>query len=202
MVGRILRSHWGDRFALRLADVNTVKDPAGSEGIRVDITTYDEIRRACERVDTVVHLAADPDPESDFYEKLLPVNVVGAYNTFRAAHEAGCRRIVFASSVHVVLGRTTTVPVSCDSPVDPASVYGATKCWGEALGRFYAQRGLSCICVRLGNPRFCQSGDWDPDEPSWGISPGTRRDCSHSAWRFRESSLPSSMACRDTAVHG
>ena len=33
---------------------------------------------------------------------------------------------------------------------------------------------LSCICVRLGSPRFDQSGDWDPDKRNGSLSP---RDC-------------------------
>ena len=38
-----------------------------------------------------------------------------------------------------------------DAPVWPVNVYGATKCWGEALARtFSTSHGLSCICVRLG----------------------------------------------------
>ena len=36
-------------------------------------------------------------------------------------------------------------------PVRPPNLYGATKAWGEALARFYAdQRGLSIICLRFG----------------------------------------------------
>ena len=57
-------------------------------------------------------------------------------------------------------------------PVFPQNVYGATKCFGEALGRVCAdQHGLSCISVRLGSLRFDQGGDWDPEEPSHRISP-------------------------------
>jgi nucleoside-diphosphate-sugar epimerase len=41
--------------------------------------------------------------------------------------------------------------VSPDAPVRPPNLYGASKVWGEALARFYADtRGLSCICLRLG----------------------------------------------------
>ncbi len=36
-------------------------------------------------------------------------------------------------------------------PVAPANLYGATKAFGEAMGRYYAdQRGLSVLCLRLG----------------------------------------------------
>jgi dTDP-4-dehydrorhamnose reductase len=154
----------------------------------LDITQYDQFLAACEGVDTVVHLAATPgapdDPEG-FYGSLLPLNVIGTYNAFAAASAAGCKRIVFASSVNAVLGYVgnnedgvnpaggwsspkdgvyTPGRVQYhadgvgegsgnrwDAPVWPVNVYGATKCWGEALARtFSTSHGLSCICVRLG----------------------------------------------------
>src|SRR5437016_10997185 len=42
-------------------------------------------------------------------------------------------------------------PLTHETPVRPAGLYGASKVWGEALGRHYADaHGLSVICVRLG----------------------------------------------------
>jgi nucleoside-diphosphate-sugar epimerase len=176
LVAGILREHWGDRYALRLADIAPVANADGHETIRMDITKLDEFRAACDGVDTVIHLAADRSPRAGFYETLLDLNIVGAYNGFQAAKDAGCRRIVFASSVHAVLGYDGETPVEWDAPIYPTNVYGATKCWGEALGRVFSEQALSCICVRLGSPRFEQNGDWDPDKPSMGIS---RRDTAH-----------------------
>ena len=172
-VGGILRSHWGASYQLRLADVKPVEDVAAHEEFtQVDITRPEQVLQACQGMDTVVHLAADPSPGAEFYDTLLPLNIVGAYNGFEAARQAGCQRIVFASSVNAVLGYGGKVTTSWDVPIFPQNVYGATKCWGEALGRVYAdQHGLSSICVRLGSPRYDQGGDWDADEPSMGISP-------------------------------
>ena len=37
-------------------------------------------------------------------------------------------------------------------PVRPTGLYGASKVWGEALARHYADaHGLSMICVRIGH---------------------------------------------------
>ena len=173
LVGGILREDWGDRYALRLTDIQPVADLAAHEEFMpMDITRYEEFLAACLGVDTVVHLAADRSPRAEFYKTLLDLNVVGCYNGFEAAREAGCRRIVFASSVNAILGYRFEQPTFPDSPVFPLNVYGATKCFGEALGRVYAhQHGLSSICVRLSSPRFDQGGDWDPDDPCDMISP-------------------------------
>ncbi len=172
-VGGILRSHWGDRYALRLADLNPVEATnEHEEFFRLDITELESFVEACQGIDTVVHLAADPSPSADFYETLLSLNVIGAYNGFEAARIAGCRRIVFASSVNAVLGYNETKEhCTPEMPVYPINVYGATKCWGEALGKVYShQHDLSCISVRLTSPSFRQDEDWDPEEWQWRIS--------------------------------
>ena len=175
-VGSILRAHWGDRYGLRLADARPIEDLASHESfVQFDIAELDAFRAGCEGIDTVVHLAADPSTQGEFYSSLLHKNIIGAYNAFEAARQAGCSRVVFASSVNAVVGHLGRRMVDQNSPVYPTNVYGATKCWGEALGRVYAdQHGLSCICVRLCGPNFRQDGDWDPDEPTTGMSP---RDC-------------------------
>ena len=174
-VGGLLRSHWGDRYRLRLADRRPVEELAGHEEfVEVDITDKAQMLEVCRDIDVVVHLAADRSPAAGFYETLLDLNIIGGYNGFEAARAAGCRRIVFASSINAVLGHEST-DVGWDAPVYPINVYGASKCWGEALGRVYShQHGLSCICVRLGNPGFDQGGDWDRDEIHGNLSP---RDC-------------------------
>ena len=105
LVGGILRSHWGDRHRLRLADIRPIEMLAGHEEFaETDIAEYDQVLKACTGMDVVVHLAADPSMQAQFYQTLLPLNVIGAYTAFAAAREAGCKRIVFASSINAVLG--------------------------------------------------------------------------------------------------
>ncbi len=171
-VSSILRRHWGDQYRLRLADVRPVEGLARHEEfVELDITDLDAFSRACEGVDTLVHLAADPSPRADFYESLLQRNIIGGYNGFEAARLAGCRRIVFASSINAVLGYgKTDQSAPWDIPIYPENVYGATKCWGEALARVYdSQHSLSSICVRLTSPSFDQSS-FDGEAKSHGIS--------------------------------
>ena len=173
LFGGILRQHWADQFRLRLADVNAISDLAGHEScVRADITDLQQLVDACDGIDTLVHLAAYPGDGAEFYDTLLQLNVIGAYNAFEAAYRAGCKRIVFASSVDAVLGYWDEGEIGVDAPVYPTNVYGASKCWGEALGRVYAhQYGLSCLCVRLVNPFFDPQGDYDADQITSGISP-------------------------------
>lgn len=172
-VAGMLREHWGDTYQLRLADINPVEDLAAHETfVKLDITQLDAFQSACQGIHTVIHLAADRSPRADFYKTLLDLNIIGAYNAFHASHEAGCKRIVFASSVNAILGYKGESPVEWDVPIFPTNVYGATKCWGEALGRVYSEtHGLSSICVRLGSPRFDANETYNAEEPSMLISP-------------------------------
>ena len=198
LVGGILRSHWGDRYNLRLADLKPVEDTRECEEyVRLDITELDPFVEVCRGIDTVVHLAADRRPSADFYETLVSLNIIGAYNAFEAARIAGCRRIVYASSVNAVLGYAETKErCTPEMPVYPINVYGATKCWGEALGKVYShQYGLSCISVRLTAPSFRQDEDWDPDEWQWRIS---RKDTA----RLFQSCIDADDSVMCAIVHG
>lgn len=134
------------RFELRLADLSITGDRA----VAFDIRDPDACRAACEGVDAVVHLAALPSPDTPF-DELLPVNVVGTYNVFRAAADAGVARLVFASSVQAVEGYPVDVQVRTGMPVRPKNLYGVSKAYGEALGAYFAhQEDLEAIAVRIG----------------------------------------------------
>ena len=133
----------------------------------------------------MVHLAADPHTRAPWAD-VLPNNIVGTYNVYEAARAAGVRRIVFASTNHVMgmYDRDQQWPIYAGQPVRPDSLYGVSKAFGEALGRFYAdQHGLGVICLRIG---------WATPEPVNDISRWmwlSPRDCAQVVWRAIESDL-------------
>ncbi|CAA9578348.1 MAG: UDP-glucose 4-epimerase [uncultured Thermomicrobiales bacterium] len=153
-IGGNFFEHAKERYRFRLAHRDAAKLAAAAgeehEAISLDVADPDACRAACDGIDTVVHLAADPSPEADFYGSLLDNNIKGTYNVFRAAADAGCRRIVYASSVHAVFAYPLDVQAKTDSPVRPANMYGVSKCFGEALAACFANDGLSSIAVRIG----------------------------------------------------
>ena len=142
-----------DLYQFRLADRTTqnieVRSP-DHEVLKFDIADLAACQQACRDVDVVVHLAADPSPSADFHASLLNNNIVGTYNIFQAAKDQGCRRVVYASSVQAVEGYPVDVQARADMPVRPQNMYGATKCFGEAVGSVFAKQGLSVIAVRIG----------------------------------------------------
>ena len=155
--GRIGTAFWrntGDRYRFRLADRDiaplTDATQAGHDVVTLDVADLDACRAACAGIDTVLHLAADPSPDADFYASLLANNIKGTYNVFQAAADQRCRRVVYASSIHAVVGYPSDVPIRPEWPVRPTNMYGVSKCFGEAVAACFAAAGLSSIAVRIG----------------------------------------------------
>jgi NAD+ dependent glucose-6-phosphate dehydrogenase len=149
-IGSYLTQSFGQRYALSLTDARPPAETYGHPFAQAELADLDALRALCQGVDTVLHLAADPRTFAP-WESLLPNNIVGAYNVLEAAREAGCRRVVFASTVNAVGGHPRDVQVRTDMPVAPGNLYGASKAWGEAAAYHYAHtHGLSCICLRFG----------------------------------------------------
>ena len=152
-IGTNFRREMGGRYRLRLG-IGPRDDPGETDGHEVmsfDIADPDACRVACREIDTVVHLAADPSPAADFYGSLLDNNIKGTYNVFRAAKDEGCRRVVFASSIHAVVGYPPDTQARTDMPPRPANMYGVSKCFGEAVAHVFAHtEGLSSIAIRIG----------------------------------------------------
>jgi NAD+ dependent glucose-6-phosphate dehydrogenase len=150
-IGTAYRNHAGERYSFRLVDVKPIDEPAGHEALTLNLAEPEAARQACEGMDTVIHLAADPRTTAEFYKDLLDPNFKATYNMFRAAKDAGCRRIVFASSVNAVGAYPHERQVRASDPPCPGNVYGASKAFGESVGAYFAHcEGLSHISIRIG----------------------------------------------------
>jgi nucleoside-diphosphate-sugar epimerase len=164
-IGSFLTRHLADQYDFVLTDVRPPDDTYGFPFVTADISDLTAMQALCRDIDTVVHLAADPSTAAT-WESLLPRNIVGVQNIFQAAHEANCRRVIFASSVNAVAGYPREVQVHTSMPVRPLNLYGASKVWGEAVACFYAdQRGLAAICLRFGWVIARDSQHLRPDHP-------------------------------------
>src|SRR5262249_49938503 len=128
-IGSSLTRDLAGRYDLSLTDARPPADAHGYPFAEADIADLEAMRRLGGGKARVIHLAADPSMEAT-WESLLPRNLIGLYNTFQAAHEAGCRRVIFASSVNAVFGYSKDVQVRTDMPVRPLNLYGASKAWG------------------------------------------------------------------------
>jgi len=164
LIGGALRRHLEGTYTLSALNRRPLP---GVRCHQADIADLDAIAPAFDGVDTVVHLAARTG-ESESFDEILRANVIGTYNVFEAARRAGVGRVIFASSGATVSAWERDAPWSAliagrygeagpfakmthETPTRPAGLYGASKIWGEALARHYADtHGLSAICVRIG----------------------------------------------------
>ena len=135
---------------LRLTDVRQPPDVAPPETfVAAELTDAGAILAATEGVEAVVHLGAVSD-EAPF-DVLAGPNLHGTFHVFEAARRAGVRRVVYASSNRVTGFTPVGERLRGDEPPRPDGLYGATKAFGEALGRMYAEKfGLEVVCLRIG----------------------------------------------------
>jgi uronate dehydrogenase len=179
-------------WTLRLFD--QVEVPGGIVG---DVSSPSDLDEVMTGVAAIVHLAGQSTEAP--WPVIRDTNIEGTLQVFEAARRAGVRRVVYASSNHAV-GFT---PLSPDQPGDlpprPDTLYGVSKVFGEALGRYYVDRyGMQVACLRIGTfgdrPTHVRSlSTWlSPDDAArlvdaclrapeldyallWGISRNTRR---------------------------
>ena len=129
--------------------------PARNQQVVVsDLSTYDESWVQLFRdQEVIVHLAGDPRPDAP-WPSLQKHNVDAIINVYTAAVAHNVKRVVFASSCHVVFGYSEPNLVNHESVPKPVNFYGVTKVFGERLGESYSKRhGLSVICLRIGTIR-------------------------------------------------
>jgi nucleoside-diphosphate-sugar epimerase len=173
LIGGIVRERLRDRYEFR----GLTREPADFPGHVADIADFDALAPAFEGMDAAVHLAASAAVDSP-WEAVLEANLIGARNVLEAAHRAGTGLVVFASSNHAVgmyeldgapeiyrAGKAEADLLPALTPPRPDSLYGASKVWGEAVGRYYAERVGSprVICLRIG--WVSDDDDYAPDHP-------------------------------------
>lgn len=153
-IGSTLRAGLRGAYPLlRLSDARPLTAPAaGEECVSADLRDCAAVASLMQGMDCVVHLGGVP--REGPWEAILENNIVGTYNVFEAARQCGVKRVVFASSNHVIGYYRAERKVGIEELPRPDSRYGVSKVFGEALGRLYADKhGLSVACLRIGSFR-------------------------------------------------
>jgi uronate dehydrogenase len=151
-VGARLRKLLSEHYPhLRLSDLKTPNDlRAEEEFVAADLADMAQVERAVDGMDGIIHLGAYSVEGP--WETILQSNIHGTYNLFEAARRKGVKRVVFASSNHVVGFYPRDQRIGVDVTALPDTRYGVSKAFGESLGAFYAYKfGLEVMCLRIGN---------------------------------------------------
>jgi uronate dehydrogenase len=215
-IGTALRQRLPDYgWTLRCAD------RVAADGVeRADVTSAADLDAVVAGADAIVHLAGQS------VEAPWPVirdsNLDGTYEVFEAARRHGVARVIYASSNHAV-GFTPVAAdaqLPADAPPRPDTLYGVSKVFGEALGRYYFERyGVRVACLRIGTfadrPTDVRAlSTWlSPDDCArlvdaclrtdaldfsiiWGISANTRR-----RWSLAEGEKLGYVPADDSELH-
>ena len=122
-------------------------DPTAHTGDLADRAAVD---RAVTGVHTVIHLGGCPAMTADFIRGLVKPNLEGLWHMLDAARLAGVKRFIFASSCNVAFAATELSQLKPET-VHALNPYGATKAFGEVLGRwFHDTYGMEFLAVRIG----------------------------------------------------
>ncbi|WP_224450347.1 NAD-dependent epimerase/dehydratase family protein [Haloprofundus salilacus] len=152
--GTAIIDHLHDRSEYNFTYYNRSDRPddhpyGGYDTVVGDISEYEMLRDAFEGHDAVIHLAAYPYTDGDWGE-IFPPNIIGMYNALEAARDAEVESFIFGSTNHVmglyeeehkpeIYSLEHDLVIDHEDPVRPDSYYGASKSFGEDLGRYYVE---------------------------------------------------------------
>jgi nucleoside-diphosphate-sugar epimerase len=166
LIGRLTLAGLGDKY--EFSGLNRRPLP-GIPCLQADIADAQAITPAFQGMDMVLHLAAYTGPDN--WEETMATTVMGTLNVFQASQQAGVKRVVFMSTGSTMCGyewdddkpygklargeynqAATSWPLlSYRDPPRPDSRYAVGKIFGEACGRWFADRqDMSVLCIRLG----------------------------------------------------
>lgn len=136
---------------LRLSDIAPMA-PAGpgEEVVPCDLADREAVDALARDVDAILHFGG-VSVERPF-EEILEANIRGVFNLYEAARRNGVKRIVFASSNHVIGFYKQSERIDAHALRRPDSYYGLSKSFGEDMASFYHDRyGIETVSIRIGS---------------------------------------------------
>ncbi len=137
---------------LRLSDISEMAPAEGShEEVQLcDLADKQAVHQLVEGVDAILHFGG-VSVERPF-EEILGANISGVFHIYEAARRHGVKRIIFASSNHVIGFYQQDETIDALSPRRPDSYYGLSKSYGEDMASFYFDRyGIETVSIRIGS---------------------------------------------------
>jgi nucleoside-diphosphate-sugar epimerase len=144
---------------VRVLDLS-VSDPIpGAECRAGDVTDFAQVQACMDGMEGVVHLAAYRHPGLAPEPRIFAVNVGGTFNVFRAASDAGIKRVVCASSINALgfnfgitfpEGQLRYFPIDEAHPTHTTDPYSYSKQMIEQVGAYFWRReGVTSLFLRF-----------------------------------------------------
>ncbi len=129
-----------------------IADLKGVEIIEADLRDTSAIASGVKGCEAVIHTAALMNEQTPGFSRadFFRVNVVGTFNVFEAAVEAGVERVVYISSTSAYdVYSAKPQPLTEDQALTPTALYGVTKAVNERMAGLYEyMAGLKTIILR------------------------------------------------------
>ncbi len=152
-LGKVLRESLKPMASvLRLSDIAGMAPPAGEheEVIPCNLADKRAVDALVAGCDAIVHLGG-VSVERPF-EEVLEANIKGVFHIYEGARRHGTKRVVFASSNHVIGFHKQTETLDATAQKRPDGYYGLSKSFGEDVAQFYFDRyGIETVSIRIGS---------------------------------------------------
>jgi uronate dehydrogenase len=140
---------WAEELVL--SDIVPIKDlNKGESFVACDLGDLESVLELVKGCDGIIHLGG-VSVEGTF-ESIMNGNLKGVYHIYEAARQQGVKRIVFASSNHLVGFHSREERLDDKSPMRPDSLYGVSKGFGELIAQYHFDKfGIESALVRIGS---------------------------------------------------
>jgi len=138
----------------------------GARYTTLDCTDYPQVLRVLGEHETVIHLAAIPQPDKGSSEQIFDTNCRGTYHIYEACAHLGLKRLCVASSYNAlgIFYGVKPLPIRY-FPVDEAhpqlcsDPYSFSKKVTEDIGEYFWHKdGISSVSIRIPWVKSCDEG--------------------------------------------
>lgn len=143
---------------VRVLDLKCEPTIEGAECREGSIMNFEKLHDHMQGMEGVIHLAALREPGMAAETEIFHVNVDGTFNIFRAAADAGIKRVVCASSINALgynfgitfpQGQLRYLPIDEEHLTYTTDPYSFSKGMIEEIGRYFWRReGITSLFLR------------------------------------------------------
>ena len=150
LVRKLVESEESVRVFVHPKDDLTPIEDLDVEIVWGDIRNLEDVENACERVDTVFHLAGIISILPWRNKLVEEVNVKGVENVLKAVKKHKVNRLIYTSSVHAFMEPEPGSLITEETPIDPRrtkGAYGKSKALATLKVMDAAKAGLDAVVV-------------------------------------------------------